>query len=68
MRQAIKQCSAPELVNDSSATCPSARVRRDWPTFAKRTDGPALVGEIGLEVLRAACPHFDSWLTRLESL
>ena len=30
--------------------------------------GPLIAVEIGLDSLRQACPHFNSWLLRLEQL
>ncbi|WP_442943961.1 DUF4276 family protein [Nostoc sp.] len=30
--------------------------------------GPQLAERIGLEVIRSRCPHFNTWLSRLESL
>ncbi|MEW6284306.1 MAG: DUF4276 family protein, partial [Candidatus Eremiobacterota bacterium] len=40
------------------------------PRYAndKRTAGPQVAQAIGLDVLRARCPHFGSWLTSLEGL
>jgi hypothetical protein len=34
----------------------------------KTFHGPLLAMEIGLPAIRAACPRFDAWLTRLEHL
>jgi hypothetical protein len=68
LRTAVTQCGEAELVNDGSDTAPSKRLRRAWPSYAKTVDGPGLVDEIGLPRLRAACPHFDAWVCRLEGL
>lgn len=66
---AIKaQCHSPEEINDDPATAPSKRIQELCPAFRKRSDGPLIALEIGLESIRAECPHFDDWLTKLESL
>ena len=60
----------PELINDSKETAPSKRIIAQFPDYegAKSTVGPLLAESIGLEVIRNKCPHFNSWLLRLESL
>ncbi|MDM3843866.1 MAG: DUF4276 family protein [Aphanizomenon gracile PMC638.10] len=60
----------PELINDSRETAPSKRIIAQFPDYerAKPTVGSLLAESIGLEVIRNKCPHFDSWLLRLESL
>jgi Domain of unknown function (DUF4276) len=30
--------------------------------------GSAIIQRIGLDVIRTQCPHFNEWLTKLESL
>ncbi|MDM3857991.1 MAG: DUF4276 family protein [Aphanizomenon gracile PMC649.10] len=60
----------PELINDSRETAPSKRIIAQFPDYerAKPTVGSLLAESIGLEVIRSKCPHFNSWLLRLESL
>ena len=36
--------------------------------YKKNADGPLVANRVGLAKIRAQCPRFDSWLTRLESL
>lgn len=55
----------PEQVNDTDP--PSHRIRACWKAYAKPVDGPAIVANAGLDAVRAECPHFDQWLTQLES-
>ena len=40
------------------------------PAYAneKTTAGPLVAETIGLPSMRQKCPHFNQWLTRLESL
>lgn len=68
LQAALSACEEPELVNDNPMTAPSKRIIGCWPRYAKTTDGPGLAAEIGIDRLRATCPHFDGWISRLESL
>lgn len=68
MRTALQQSGGPELVNDSANTAPSKRLLAAHPTYSKTLDGPNALLAIGLPAVRAACPHFDEWVTWLESL
>ena len=58
----------PEEIGEGPQTAPSKRLLRHVPTYAKAQAGPAALETIGLPALRAACPHFDAWITTLESL
>ena len=57
----------PEEINEGSTTAPSKRLLRVFPGFQKALHGPVATKRIGLEAIRAKCPHFDEWLTRLET-
>lgn len=61
---------APEEIDDGEATAPSKRIIQAIPAYKDRkaTVGPRAARAIGLPAIRAACPHFDSWVTRLENL
>jgi hypothetical protein len=58
----------PEDINDSPITAPSKRVEDLIPNYAKPFLGTLAVLEIGLDRIRAECPHFAGWLRMLESL
>lgn len=60
----------PELIDDGESTSPSKRIINELPKYkgAKCTVGPQIAEAIGLSEIRAKCPHFDSWLTKLEKL
>lgn len=60
----------PELINDSPDTAPSKRIITQFPAYekAKVADGAQLAELIGLETIRNRCPHFNAWLSKLESL
>jgi len=60
----------PELIDDGQDTAPSKRIGNQIPEYlaAKPTAGPMIAAEIGLDVIRAKCRHFNEWLTKLEEL
>lgn len=61
---------SPELIDDGQHTAPSKRIAAQFPTYErlKATVGPQMAMLIGLQKIRAACPHFDAWIRRLEQL
>ena len=63
-----EQFTTPEDINDDPGTAPSKCIGRVIPRYNKVTHGPALAVTIGLGRIRAECPRFDVWVTRLESL
>ncbi len=66
MMDDLRECSEPELVDDGPATAPSKRIMRHRPGYLKTSDGPTILSDIGLPAIRAACPHFDTWLSHVE--
>ncbi len=58
----------PEHINDSPETCPSMRVINLVPGYEKPLFGTLAVLEIGLDRIRSECPHFNSWLQKLEAM
>jgi hypothetical protein len=65
--QAIRdRFTGPEEINDSPITAPSKRVQQLIPGYEKPLLGVLGVLAIGLDSIRAECPHFASWLGRLE--
>ncbi len=61
------QFETPEHINDSPETAPSKRVEALVPNYQKPLLGTLAVLEIGLDAIRQECPHFNDWLTRLET-
>lgn len=61
---------SPELVNDSIHTAPSKRIIKFFPEYEgqKAQVGPLIAQDIGLTKLRENCPHFDKWMSKLETL
>ena len=67
--QAIRDgFSCPEEIDDSPANAPSKRVTALLAEYEKPLMGTLAAIEIGLAGIRAECPHFRSWLERLERL
>jgi hypothetical protein len=60
----------PERIDDGEHSAPSKRIGLEIPEYLhhKRTAGAAIAAHIGLEKIRAKCPHFNEWLTKLERL
>jgi hypothetical protein len=69
--QAIAESEAsPELIDDGPNTAPSKRIIAQFPDYekAKPVIGPTVAELIGLNGIRAKCPHFSEWLSQLEQL
>ena len=65
----IRACfPTPEDIDDGPTTAPSKCILKLVPGYRKRLFGPILAEEAGLARIRAECPRFDSWVSRLESL
>jgi len=58
----------PEDINDSPLTAPSKRILHLMPNYDKPLHGALIAYDIGLDAIRAACPHFAAWLQKIESL
>ena len=62
--------SSPELINDEAKTAPSKRINQFIPGYesSKVSVAPLIAQKIGLAKIREKCPHFNQWITQLESL
>lgn len=60
----------PEDINDTPQGAPSKRIIKYLPQYKKQktTAGVATAEKIGLPFLRDNCPHFNDWVTKLESI
>ncbi|CAH0442165.1 DUF4276 family protein [Ralstonia pseudosolanacearum] len=58
----------PEWINDSPQTAPSKRLAALSPTYGKVRHGALAAQSIGLDAMRARCPHFAGWVSRLLAL
>lgn len=64
----IQECGEPEAIDNSRHTAPSRRIAQLYRRFKKTSTGIAIAKEIGIGQMRSACPVFNGWLDRLESL
>jgi len=65
--EAIRRDSAtPEEIDDSPMTAPSKRVEGLVAGYQKPLLGTLAALEVGLDAMRAECPHFRTWLEQLE--
>lgn len=64
----LSECGEPEKINDHPQTAPSKRLATLSDRFRKTSTGIMIASEIGIPKMRTACPLFDAWLSRLESL
>ncbi len=59
---------SPEDINDNPITAPSKRVLGLYPSYKKVIEGTVAAQAVGLQRMRQECPHFNSWVNRLESV
>lgn len=59
-----------EHINNGKDTAPSKRIIDQIPAYygRKTSAGPDIAEFTGITVIRAKCPHFDQWLTKMENL
>ncbi|MGB0560738.1 MAG: DUF4276 family protein [Spirulinaceae cyanobacterium] len=68
LRDIAARYDSPELIDDNIETAPSKRILKVFPQYKKSVDGPQIAEAIGLAEIRNQCPHFNNWLSQLESL
>lgn len=72
IKRLIKEIESknPEEINESPITAPSKRIIKHIPDYAgqKAQVGPLVAEDIGLNLLRESCPHFNEWISKLENL
>lgn len=66
--RAIRETTAPEDINDNPQTAPSKRIIAAMRGYQKTFHGPLIACDIGLDVIRQTCSHFNSWLQKIEAL
>lgn len=64
----LAECGEPEKINDHSTTAPSKRLAALSARFKKTSTGIAIAAGIGIPKMRSACPLFNAWIAKLESL
>ena len=68
LRRIRQEFPTPEDIDDGPLTAPSKRIMALYPKYEKPLDGPIATLEVGLDAIRAECPHFNTWLGWLETL
>jgi len=64
---AIRQSfGGPEQINERPHAAPSKQILQLFPAYRKVLHGPATAQRIGIETIRAECPHFAAWIGELE--
>jgi hypothetical protein len=60
----------PEEINETPEGAPSKRIIKYISSYYKQktTAGVITAEKIGLESIRKSCPHFNNWISRLESI
>lgn len=61
----IDEFENPEDINEGSETAPSKRIRSIYPSYEKVVEGNIIISDIGIETIKAKCPHFSSWLDKI---
>ncbi len=68
LKRLLEEQENPELINNGKETAPSKRLERYIINYNKPLYGVAIAESIGLRRMREKCPHFNEWITKLESL
>lgn len=58
--------ATPEEINERPRFAPSKQIEKLFPAYQKTVHGPMTIARIGLERVRAECPHFNDWMAKLE--
>lgn len=58
----------PEEIDDGPTTAPSKRILEELDGYRKPLHGPLITSRVGLDAIRAVCPHLNEWLTKIEAL
>jgi hypothetical protein len=61
------QHNSPEEINGGKDTHPSARIIKIIPSYNKKGFASQISGQISIEKIRKECPHFDTWIQKLEN-
>lgn len=58
----------PEEINNGITTAPSKRLHKYIRRYKKTSDSINITTQIGLAKMRAKCPSFNAWISKLESI
>jgi hypothetical protein len=69
LRDIANAFDSPEEINEGVNTAPSKRIIEIMGhEYQKTLHGPLIASRIGIDNIRRACPHFNTWLQTLERL
>lgn len=66
LKHILAEFPNPEHINDSPLTAPSKRITGLIAGYQKPLFGAVGAIGVGIDKIRAECPHFHKWLSRLE--
>jgi hypothetical protein len=58
--------NTPEDIDEGPQTAPSKQLVAAFAKYRKVLHGPIAIRAIGIDLIRATCPHFAQWLQALE--
>jgi len=68
LRSIAEESGSPEGIDDNPETAPSKRILTLFSGYQKVLHGNISAQWTGLTTMRTKCPHFNEWVTKLESL
>ena len=70
IEKVIQECGMPENINSGPETSPSKRLIHLSASgrYDKTVVGVEVPRAVGIDAIRARCPHFNEWVTRLERI
>jgi hypothetical protein len=67
VNQINSKFTSPEEINKNPESAPSKRLKYIFPSYQKTFHSSLILSNVNVDELRTKCPHFNAWLTRLES-
>lgn len=68
IEEILNECGEPEEIDDGADTAPSKRLISIDNSYRKVAMGKTISEAIGIQAIRKKCPHFNSWIRKLEQL
>jgi len=68
LEQIVSGYATPEEINSDPNKAPSKQLEALIPTYRKHVHGKSITERIGIDSIRAICPHFNIWLGRMEQV
>ncbi len=67
LRKLNASYKSPEEINENPQTAISKRIKEIFPEYEKILHGQLILIDAHLNEIRSKCPHFDSWLKKIEN-